>query len=201
MSNEPETLREVTEALASVAKVAGPITMDTHILHDLNLDFVAVMDLVMVLETRFDTVIPMDRLAEIETVGDLVRMLSTSKRRPAAAEPAMLGKYRALREDHAAAVSATGRNPFGLAFDTVLSATEATLDGRRVLLLGTNNYLGLTFDRDCMAAAVAATEAEGTGTTGSRIANGSYGGHERWSGAGGLSRPAERDGVHHRLPG
>ena len=52
------------------------------------------------------------------------------------------------------------------------------LDGRRVLLLGTNNYLGLTFDRDCIAAAVAATEAEGTGTTGSRIANGSYGGHE-----------------------
>jgi acyl carrier protein len=76
MLNEAETLREVTEALASVAKVAGPITMDTHILHDLNLDSVAVMDLVMVLETRFDTVIPMDRLAEIETVGDLVRMLS-----------------------------------------------------------------------------------------------------------------------------
>ena len=89
----------------------------------------------------------------------------------------MLGKYRALRQDQAA-VSAGGRNPFGLAFDTVLSATEAVLDGRRVLLLGTNNYLGLTFDRDCVAAAIAATEAEGTGTTGSRIANGSYGGHE-----------------------
>jgi 8-amino-7-oxononanoate synthase len=89
----------------------------------------------------------------------------------------MLGKYRALRQDQAA-VSAGGHNPFGLAFDTVLSATEALLDGRRVLLLGTNNYLGLTFDRDCVSAAVSATEAEGTGTTGSRIANGSYGGHE-----------------------
>ena len=30
----------------------------------------------MALETRFDTVIPMDRLAEIETVGDLVRILA-----------------------------------------------------------------------------------------------------------------------------
>jgi 8-amino-7-oxononanoate synthase len=88
----------------------------------------------------------------------------------------MLGKYRALRQDHAA-VSAAGRDPFGVSFDTVLSATEAVLDGRRVLLLGTNNYLGLTFDPDCVAAAVSATEAEGTGTTGSRIANGSYGGH------------------------
>ena len=76
MVDENETLRQVTEAVGSVAKVPGPIAMDTHILHDLNLDSVAVMDLVMVLETRFDTVIPMDRLAEIETVGDLVRILS-----------------------------------------------------------------------------------------------------------------------------
>ena len=76
MSDESETLRQITEALGSVAAAPGPITPDTHILHDLNLDSVAVMDLVMALETRFDTVIPMDRLAEIETVGDLVRILS-----------------------------------------------------------------------------------------------------------------------------
>ena len=76
MVDERETLRQVTEALGSVAKVSGPITADTHILHDLNLDSVAVMDVVMALETRFDTVIPMDRLAEIETVGDLVRILA-----------------------------------------------------------------------------------------------------------------------------
>ena len=77
MADESETLRQVTEALGSVvAGAPGPITPDTHILHDLNLDSVAVMDVVMALETRFDTVIPMDRLAEIETVGDLVRLLS-----------------------------------------------------------------------------------------------------------------------------
>ena len=74
--DEGETLRQVVEALGSVVKVPGQVTMETHILHDLNLDSVAVMDVVMVLETRFDTVIPMDRLAEIETVGDLVRILS-----------------------------------------------------------------------------------------------------------------------------
>ena len=78
MADEEETLRQVTEALGSVAKVPGPITMETHILHDLNLDSVAVMDVVMALETRFDTVIPMDRLAEIETVGDLVRILASA---------------------------------------------------------------------------------------------------------------------------
>ena len=74
--DEGETLRQDVEALGSVVKVPGPVTMRTHILHDLNLDSVAVMDVVMALETRFDTMIPMDRLAEIETVGDLVRMLS-----------------------------------------------------------------------------------------------------------------------------
>ena len=41
-----------------------------------------------------------------------------------------------------------------------MSATEARIDGRRTILVGTNNYLGLTFDRDCMAA-VAALDAGG----------------------------------------
>ncbi len=79
MVDESETLQQVMEALGSVAKVSGPVTTETHILHDLNLDSVAVMDVVMALETRFDTVIPMDRLAEIETVGDLVRILSRAE--------------------------------------------------------------------------------------------------------------------------
>jgi 8-amino-7-oxononanoate synthase len=42
--------------------------------------------------------------------------------------------------------------------------------------VGTNNYLGLTFEPP-VAAAAEALETQGTGTTGSRIANGSYGGH------------------------
>lgn len=88
----------------------------------------------------------------------------------------MLEKFRALRAEHAA-VSAAGRDPFGVAFDTVLSATEAVLEGRRVLLLGTNNYLGLTFDPNCIEDAAEAVRSLGTGTTGSRIANGTYGGH------------------------
>ena len=53
------------------------------------------------------------------------------------------------------------------------------LNGRRTILLGTNNYLGLTFDADCIDRAVEATRSQGTGTTGSRIANGTYDGHLR----------------------
>ena len=59
----------------------------------------------------------------------------------------------------------------------VQSATEAIIDGRRVLLAGTNNYLGLTFAPETRAAAVEAIQTLGTGTTGSRMASGNYAGH------------------------
>jgi 7-keto-8-aminopelargonate synthetase-like enzyme len=55
--------------------------------------------------------------------------------------------------------------------DKVLSSTEAIINGRRMILAGTNNYMGLTFDADCIAAASQAAQRLGTGTTGSRMAN------------------------------
>jgi 8-amino-7-oxononanoate synthase len=75
------------------------------------------------------------------------------------------------------AIRRFGADPFSMRFDAVLSPTEAEHAGRRVILLGTNNYLGLTFDPECVEASVEATRAWGTGTTGSRIANGSFDGH------------------------
>lgn len=88
----------------------------------------------------------------------------------------MLGKYAQLTTA-LGGLRTTGADPFNVAFDRVLSPTTAELAGRPVLLLGTNNYLGLTFEKSCVAKAAAALEAEGTGTTGSRIANGTYGAH------------------------
>lgn len=67
--------------------------------------------------------------------------------------------------------------PVATPMQDVHSATSATIEGQRVILAGTNNYLGLTFDSVCRAAAIAAIEAHGTGTTGSRMASGNYGGH------------------------
>ena len=68
-------------------------------------------------------------------------------------------------------------NPFTLQLDEVNSPTEAVIQGRPVMLFGTNNYLGLNFDPTCRAAAAEALEKEGTGTTASRVASGSYSGH------------------------
>ncbi len=67
--------------------------------------------------------------------------------------------------------------PIATPMDAIHSATSATIDGRRVILAGTNNYLGLTYDAECRAAAIAAIETLGTGTTGSRMASGNYAGH------------------------
>lgn len=68
-------------------------------------------------------------------------------------------------------------DPFAVGFDGVSSAVEATIDGRPVLILGSNNYLGLTCDPGVIAEGVAALRSFGSGTTGSRIANGTFGGH------------------------
>ncbi|HUF56014.1 MAG TPA: pyridoxal phosphate-dependent aminotransferase family protein [Thermohalobaculum sp.] len=91
---------------------------------------------------------------------------------------AILDKYAHLREVYDG-VRAAGRDPFSVRFDAVTSPTEGLIDGQPVILLGTNNYLGLTFDPDCVEEAVAALRESGTGTTGSRIANGSYRWHAR----------------------
>ncbi|WP_202306024.1 serine palmitoyltransferase [Dryocola clanedunensis] len=72
---------------------------------------------------------------------------------------------------------AHGLNPFGTCIDEVFSATKGRIGDQKIVLAGTNNYLGLTFDEQAIAEGQAALAAQGTGTTGSRMANGSYGPH------------------------
>jgi 8-amino-7-oxononanoate synthase len=90
----------------------------------------------------------------------------------------LLAKHAGYRQAYDAML-ALGVDPLHVRFDSVLSPTEGMLNGQRTILLGTNNYLGLTFDPDCIDRAVEATQRQGTGTTGSRVANGTYDGHTR----------------------
>lgn len=80
--------------------------------------------------------------------------------------------------DQYAALPGDAEDPFAVRMDEVHSQTEATIDGRRTILMGTNNYMGMTFDKEAMEAAKAAIDAFGTGTTGSRVLNGTYKGHK-----------------------
>ena len=56
--------------------------------------------------------------------------------------------------------------------------TEVTIDGKPVIMLGSNNYLGLTHHPKVMEAATAAMKKYGTGCTGSRLLNGTLDLHE-----------------------
>lgn len=55
---------------------------------------------------------------------------------------------------------------------TVSEGTTAVIDGREVIMAGSNNYLGLTSDPRVQEAAIAAVRKYGTGCTGSRFLNG-----------------------------
>jgi 8-amino-7-oxononanoate synthase len=94
----------------------------------------------------------------------------------------LLAKHAGYRQAYDAML-ALGVDPLHVRFDSVISPTEGMLNGQRTILLGTNNYLGLTFDPGCIERAVEATQRQGTGTTGSRVANGTYDGHTRLEGA------------------
>jgi 8-amino-7-oxononanoate synthase len=89
----------------------------------------------------------------------------------------LLSKFDSIGLEREEVLSVSGHNPFNFVIDEILSSTEAMVNGKRTILAGTNNYLGLTFDAECIQAASNALENEGTGTTGSRMANGTYSDH------------------------
>lgn len=69
-------------------------------------------------------------------------------------------------------------DPFNLVMERVVSPTEAICNGRQTILLGTYNYMGMTFDPDVIEAGKQALDDFGAGTTGSRVLNGTYSGHK-----------------------
>src|SRR5450759_2618291 len=67
-------------------------------------------------------------------------------------------------------------------FFRVLSSSEGpvvTVEGRRVVMLGSNNYLGLTHHPEVLKAAHDALDRYGVGCTGSRFMNGNLDLHEQ----------------------
>ncbi|MDX1733118.1 MAG: aminotransferase class I/II-fold pyridoxal phosphate-dependent enzyme [Halioglobus sp.] len=89
----------------------------------------------------------------------------------------LFDKFREMA-DFQAQLAARDVKPFGAVTERIISATEGIVEGREVILAGTNNYLGLSYDQRCIDAAREAVSRWGTGTTGSRLANGSFAEHE-----------------------
>jgi 8-amino-7-oxononanoate synthase len=88
----------------------------------------------------------------------------------------LLEKHRAIA-DRFQRMLDMGGNALGVTNDEMISPTRAMVGNREIILAGTNNYMGMTFDKSCIAAGQKALEEFGTGTTGSRIANGTFAMH------------------------
>jgi 8-amino-7-oxononanoate synthase len=87
----------------------------------------------------------------------------------------LFDKFTAITERLAAAGS--GPVPFDTVIDEVLGPTEVVIGGRRTLMCGSNNYLGLSFHPEVIAAGRRAFDRFGSATTGSRAANGTLAAH------------------------
>jgi glycine C-acetyltransferase/8-amino-7-oxononanoate synthase len=97
---------------------------------------------------------------------------------PGAAEPVdLLSKFDPIIQTRETLLAAGVEDPFNLVMEEVLSPTRAICNGRDTILLGTYNYMGMTFDPDVIAAGKQAMEDFGAGTTGSRVLNGTFRDH------------------------
>ncbi|WEK43574.1 MAG: aminotransferase class I/II-fold pyridoxal phosphate-dependent enzyme [Candidatus Sphingomonas colombiensis] len=96
---------------------------------------------------------------------------------PVAAERDLFDKFNPLIAEREALLSSGLRDPFGIVMEEVKSPTVAVIKGRETILLGTYNYMGMTFDPDVIAAGKEAFDKFGTGTNGSRALNGTFHDH------------------------
>jgi 7-keto-8-aminopelargonate synthetase-like enzyme len=90
----------------------------------------------------------------------------------------LFSKFDPLIEQREALLATGLTDPFNLVMERVESPTVAICNGKRTILLGTYNYMGMTFDPDVVAAGKQALDDFGSGTTGSRVLNGTYLGHK-----------------------
>jgi 7-keto-8-aminopelargonate synthetase-like enzyme len=89
----------------------------------------------------------------------------------------LFSKFDPIIEQRRALLETGVTDPFNLVMEEVKSPTVAICNGRETILLGTYNYMGMTFDEDVIAAGKQAFDEFGAGTTGSRVLNGTFRDH------------------------
>jgi 8-amino-7-oxononanoate synthase len=90
----------------------------------------------------------------------------------------LFSKFDGLIAEREALAASGVRDPFGIVMDEIKSPTVAVIKGKETILVGTYNYMGMTFDPDVIQAGKDALEQFGSGTNGSRVLNGTYKDHK-----------------------
>jgi 8-amino-7-oxononanoate synthase len=90
----------------------------------------------------------------------------------------LFSKFDGLIAEREALAETGVRDPFGIVMDEIRSPTVAVIKGKETILVGTYNYMGMTFDPDVIQAGKDALDKFGSGTNGSRVLNGTYKDHK-----------------------
>jgi acyl carrier protein len=75
MTAEQSVHEEIAAALSQVLNRKVEVQGSTKIVQDLGMDSLAVMNFIMAIEDRYDISIPLDRVAQVESVDDLTRAI------------------------------------------------------------------------------------------------------------------------------
>lgn len=92
-------------------------------------------------------------------------------------KPDLMSKFDAIIAERKALLDAGFTDPYAVVMEQVKSPTQAVIKGKDTILLGTYNYMGMTFDPDVIAAGKDALDKFGSGTNGSRMLNGTFRDH------------------------
>ena len=89
----------------------------------------------------------------------------------------LMSKFDPIIAERQALLDTGVTDPFAIVMDEVKSPTVAIIKGKETILLGTYNYMGMTFDPDVIQAGKDALDTFGSGTNGSRMLNGTFRDH------------------------
>lgn len=74
-SDQDPVFKSVCELLQPFNQQGIPLRTDTIIMGDLEIDSVAIFDLIMEVEDAYEVTFPMEMISEIKTIGNLVQTI------------------------------------------------------------------------------------------------------------------------------
>ena len=78
-SNYDEIMQLLCDRLSSLTSSEVTITADTNLISELSIDSIKLLNLIMEIEDTFDISIPINALADVQTVHELAMLISKVK--------------------------------------------------------------------------------------------------------------------------